>query len=88
MLDADSHMNDIESQHRHTSSTSSYSSSFPSSGYRYGRTGLDVLVQSAWYVSVSTGALMALVLVLACSTFLLGVHIGVGHVRGVRTGMV
>jgi hypothetical protein len=50
---------------------------------RNGRTGFDVLLQSSWYILVSTGAVMGLIVVLACSIVLLGVHLSITHARGV-----
>jgi hypothetical protein len=46
-------------------------------------TGLDVLLQSSWYILVSTGAIMGLIVVLACSIVLLGLHLSITQARGV-----
>jgi len=46
-------------------------------------TGLDVLLQSSWYILVSTGAIMGLIVVLACSIVLLGLHLSITQARGI-----
>lgn len=46
---------------------------------------LEMILTSGWYIFVSTGAVLALVLVLAASTVLLGVHLGISQARGAFT---